>query len=220
MTPSFAAIPEALEALRAGRMVLVSGDGVADRDVVVAAELATAEHVNFMATNARGLVSVALTPAAIERLRLPAMPVRRETPRGSSFMVTVEAASGVSTGISAADRAMTVRVAADPRSIPSDLVQPGHVQAVRAHADGVLQRPGRGEAAVDLTRLAGLEPAAAMCQVLGDDGRVASPSDLLAFGRRHDMPVVTIAALLEHRCRQSVQRLRWPRAHPLPTAAA
>lgn len=217
MTTARASISEAVSALGAGRMVLVHADGDDEGDVVVAARFVTPEQVNFMATHARGIISVALTGAAIDRLGLPAMTARNPSPRDRAFTVSVEAAHGISTGISAADRAMTIRVVADPCSTAGDLVRPGHVFPLRARSGGVVRHPGRVEAAVELARLAGVEPAGALCQVMRDDGTMARLADLLALGDRHGLPLISIADLVEH-CRHLQTRAYRLGELQLPTA--
>jgi 3,4-dihydroxy 2-butanone 4-phosphate synthase/GTP cyclohydrolase II len=184
----------ALEKLQAGGMVVVCDDP--DRedegDVCMAAEFVTAEAIAFMACNARGLICLALPEERCDELELPLMvPANRGTDI-TGFTVSIEAASGVTTGISAADRARTIRVAVDPASGPSDLVRPGHVFPLRARRGGVLERRGQTEAAVDLTRLAGLTAGGVLCEVINDDGTMARGRDLQAFCRRHDLPVVTV----------------------------
>ncbi|MCQ8242102.1 3,4-dihydroxy-2-butanone-4-phosphate synthase [Acetobacteraceae bacterium KSS12] len=182
-------------------MVLMTDD--ADRenegDLVMAAEFVRAEHVNFMVTHARGLVCLPLTGAQIDRLGLPPMVQENTSSRGTAFTVSIEARQGVSTGISAADRAHTMRVAADPRSGPADLGSPGHVFPLRAAEGGVLARPGHTEGSLDLLRLAGLEPASVICEVMNADGTMARMPELEAFSRQHDIPLVTIAEIVAWR---------------------
>jgi 3,4-dihydroxy-2-butanone 4-phosphate synthase len=191
----------ALADLRAGRMVLLCDDR--DRggegDLLVAAEFATAAAVNFMAKEARGLICLALAAERCEELGLEAIGPRGHSPLGDSSMVSIEARSGVSTGISAADRARTIAVAADPNAGAKDLVQPGHVLPLRARPGGVLERPGLVEAAVELTSAAGLRSAAVLCQLMRDDGRMAREQDLELFAGRHGLSVVTVSEVVEHR---------------------
>jgi 3,4-dihydroxy 2-butanone 4-phosphate synthase/GTP cyclohydrolase II len=184
----------ALEKLQAGGMVVVCDDP--DRedegDVCMAAEFVTAEAIAFMACNARGLICLALPEERCDELELPLMVPANNGTDITGFTVSIEAATGVTTGISAADRARTIRVAVDPASGPSDLVRPGHVFPLRARRGGVLERRGQTEAAVDLTRLAGLTAGGVLCEVINDDGTMARGRDLQAFCRRHDLPVVTV----------------------------
>ena len=161
-------------------------------DVCMAAEFVTAEAIAFMACNARGLICLALPEERCDELELPLMVPANNGTDVTGFTVSIEAANGVTTGISAADRARTIRVAVDPASGPSDLVRPGHVFPLRARRGGVLERRGQTEAAVDLTRLAGLTAGGVLCEVINDDGTMARGRDLQAFCRRHDLPVVTV----------------------------
>lgn len=199
----FATIEEAIEDIRQGKFVVVIDD--ADRenegDLTIAAQFAFPEAVNFMATNGRGLICLCLTEERCDELELRQMTDRNETPFGTAFTVSIEAREGVSTGISAHDRARTIEVAIDPASGPSDLVQPGHVFPLRARRGGVLQRSGQTEAAVDLARLAGLTPAGVVCEVMNDDGTMARVSDLVPYCARHGLKLVTIADLIEYRRR-------------------
>jgi 3,4-dihydroxy 2-butanone 4-phosphate synthase/GTP cyclohydrolase II len=196
----FCTVEEALAELRAGRMLVVTDDEDAGSagGLTIAAEHATAEAVNFMATHGRGLISLALTPDRCLALGLPPM-AREEPPHRPAFTVSVEAREGVSTGISAADRARTIRVAVDPDAGPVDLVRPGHMFPVRTRPGGVLERRGRAEAAVDLARLAGLRPAGVTCEILDDDGALATVPELRALCAAHGLRMVSIAALAEHR---------------------
>jgi 3,4-dihydroxy 2-butanone 4-phosphate synthase / GTP cyclohydrolase II len=184
----------ALEQLREGGMVVVCDDP--DRedegDLCMAAELVTPEAVAFMACHARGLICLALPEERCDELDLPLMVPGNAGTEITGFTVSVEAATGVTTGISAADRARTIRVAVDPGSGPADLVRPGHVFPLRARRGGVLERRGQTEAAVDLTRLAGLTPGGVLCEVINDDGTMARGRELESFCRRHDLPVVTV----------------------------
>jgi 3,4-dihydroxy 2-butanone 4-phosphate synthase / GTP cyclohydrolase II len=202
-TSPFATIEEALEDFRAGKFVVVVDD--ADRenegDLTIAAEFATPEAVNFMATHGRGLICLSLTAERCRELELRPMTDRNEAPHNTAFTVSVEAREGVSTGISAHDRARTIQVAIDPRSRPSDLVQPGHVFPLEARAGGVLQRAGQTEAAVDLARLAGLTPAGVVCEVMNDDGTMARVRDLVPYCERHGLKLITVADLIEYRRR-------------------
>jgi 3,4-dihydroxy 2-butanone 4-phosphate synthase / GTP cyclohydrolase II len=199
----FATVDEAIEDLRAGRMVVVVDDPDRENegDLVVAAEFATDEAVNFMATHARGLICLCLTAERCEQLGLPPMTHRNEARLGTAFTVSVEAREGVTTGISAADRAHTIAVAIDPASTPHDLVQPGHVFPLRAREGGVLRRAGQTEAAVDLARLAGLIPAGVVCEIMNEDGTMARVPDLVPYCERHGLRMITVADLIEYRRR-------------------
>jgi 3,4-dihydroxy 2-butanone 4-phosphate synthase/GTP cyclohydrolase II len=215
----FASVEEALEDIRAGRMVVVVDDPDRENegDLVIAAEFATDEAVNFMATHARGLICLCLTADRCEELGLPPMTQRNEARLGTAFTVSVEAREGVTTGISAADRARTIAVAIDPESTPHDLVQPGHIFPLRARDGGVLVRAGQTEAAVDLARLAGLNPAGVICEIMNEDGTMARVPDLVPYCERHGLKMITVADLIEHRRRMEklVERVV---AVKLPTA--
>ncbi|MDP8943742.1 MAG: bifunctional 3,4-dihydroxy-2-butanone-4-phosphate synthase/GTP cyclohydrolase II [Actinomycetota bacterium] len=168
-------------------------------DLVLAAHFATPDAINFMAKEARGLICLALTPERCDELGLELMAAKNESPFETAFTVSIEAREGVTTGISAHDRARTIQVAIDPRSRPEDLVQPGHVFPLKAKAGGVLERTGQTEAAVDLARLAGLNPAGVICEVMNDDGTMARVPDLVRYCRRHGLRMVTVADLIEYR---------------------
>src|SRR2546421_5785059 len=170
-------------------------------DLVIAAQFATPEAVNFMATHARGLICLCLTADRCEELGLPPMTQRNEARLGTAFTVSVEAREGVTTGISAADRAHTIAVAIDPSSSPHDLVQPGHVFPLRARDGGVLVRAGQTEAAVDLARLAGLNPTGVVCEIMNEDGTMARVPDLVPYCERHGLKLVTVADLIAYRRR-------------------
>jgi len=199
----FATIEEAIEEIRAGRFVVVCDD--ADRenegDLTIAAQFVTPEAVNFMAMHGRGLICLCLPAERCDELGLRQMTDMNETPYGTAFTVSIEAREGVSTGISAHDRAHTIQVAIDPSSGPRDLVQPGHVFPLRARPGGVLQRSGQTEASVDLARLAGLVPAGVVCEVMNDDGTMARVPDLVRYCERHGLKMVTVADLIEYRRR-------------------
>jgi len=168
-------------------------------DLTLAAQFATPEAVNFMAKEGRGLICLALTPERCDDLGLDLMAAKNESPFQTAFTVSIEAREGISTGISAHDRARTIQVAIDPRSRPQDLVQPGHVFPLKAKAGGVLERTGQTEAAVDLARLAGLGPAGVICEVMNDDGTMARVPDLAAYCGRHGLKMVTVADLIAYR---------------------
>jgi 3,4-dihydroxy 2-butanone 4-phosphate synthase/GTP cyclohydrolase II len=200
---TFASVEEGIEDIRAGRMVVVvdADDRENEGDLTIAAQFATPEAINFMAKEGRGLICLGLTGERCDALGLRMMTERNETPYGTAFTVSIEAREGISTGISAQDRARTIQVAIDPSKDGSDLVQPGHVFPLRARDGGVLQRAGQTEAAVDLARLAGLIPAGVICEVMKDDGTMARVPDLIEFCARHDMKLVTVADLIEYRRR-------------------
>jgi 3,4-dihydroxy 2-butanone 4-phosphate synthase / GTP cyclohydrolase II len=200
---SFSTIEEALEDIRRGRMVVVCDDENRENegDLTMAAQFATPEAINFMAKEARGLICLALTPDRCDELGLDLMAAKNESPFQTAFTVSVEAREGVTTGISAADRARTIQVAIDPHSKPEDLVQPGHVFPLKAKDGGVLERAGQTEAAVDLARLAGLIPAGVICEVMNEDGTMARVKDLVPYCERHDLKMITVADLIAYRRR-------------------
>ncbi len=199
----FATIEEAIEEIRQGRMVVVCDDEDRENegDLTMAAQFATPEAINFMAKEARGLICLALTPERCDELGLDLMAAKNETPLQTAFTVAIEAREGVTTGISAADRARTIQVAVDPGASPRDLVQPGHVFPLKAKAGGVLERTGQTEAAVDLARLAGLNPAGVICEVMNEDGTMARVPDLIPYCERHDLKMITVADLIAYRRR-------------------
>jgi 3,4-dihydroxy 2-butanone 4-phosphate synthase / GTP cyclohydrolase II len=189
--------------LRAGRMVIMVDDEDRENegDLLIAAEHSTAEAINFMARFGRGLICLTLTRERCERLQLPPMALRNGDKKGTAFTVSIEAAEGVSTGISAADRACTVLAAVSPRARPDDLVQPGHIFPLQAVDGGVLMRAGHTEAGCDLAAMAGCTPASVICEIMKDDGTMARLPDLQLFAAEHDLKIGTIADLIEHRSR-------------------
>src|ERR671935_1546396 len=197
----FATIDEAILDLQRGRMVIVVDDEDRENegDITVAAQFCTSEQVAFMRKHCSGVICVALAPERIAQLDLPPMVSRNEARLGTAFTVSVDAREGVSTGISAADRARTIRVLADPRARPADLVRPGHVFPLRSREGGVLVRAGQTEAAVDLCRLAGLEPVGVICEVTNPDGSMARLPALRRFARTHQIRIVTVKDLIAHR---------------------
>jgi 3,4-dihydroxy 2-butanone 4-phosphate synthase/GTP cyclohydrolase II len=215
----FSAVEDAIEDIRRGRMVVVCDDETRENegDLTMAAQFATPEAVNFMAKEARGLVCLALTPERCDELGLDLMAAKNESPFQTAFTISVEAREGVTTGISAADRARTIQVAIDPHSRPEDLVQPGHVFPLKAKEGGVLERAGQTEAAVDLARLAGLIPAGVICEVMNEDGTMARVPDLVPYCELHGLKMITVAALIAYRRRTEklVERVVSTR---LPTA--
>jgi 3,4-dihydroxy 2-butanone 4-phosphate synthase/GTP cyclohydrolase II len=203
VTTPFATIEEAIEEIREGRMVVVVDDPGRENegDLTIAAQFATPDAVNFMATHARGLICLCLTEERADELGLRPMTEHNEAPLGTAFTVSIEAREGVTTGISAADRSRTIQVAVHPDSTPHDLVQPGHVFPLRAKPGGVLERIGQTEAAVDLARLAGLTPAGVICEIMNDDGTMARVPDLVPYCERHGLKMITVADLVEYRRR-------------------
>ena len=197
----FASIPEAIEDFKAGRMLVVVDDEDRENegDLTCAAEYTTPEIINFMAVHGRGLVCVALAPEVCDRLELRAMSARNTSQFGTAFCEAVDAADGVTTGISAADRARTIEVIMDPGSRPGDLARPGHMFPLRAREGGVLVRTGQTEAAVDLARLAGLRPGGVICEVMKDDGTMARVPDLIEFCRLHNLKMISVADLIRYR---------------------
>jgi 3,4-dihydroxy 2-butanone 4-phosphate synthase / GTP cyclohydrolase II len=202
-TRHFAGIEDAIEDIRQGKFVVVvdAADRENEGDLTIAAQFATPEAINFMAKHARGLICLPLTEERCDELGLRQMAERNETPLQTAFTVSIEAREGVSTGISAQDRSRTIQVAIDPTKGPGDLVQPGHVFPLRAREGGVLQRAGQTEAAVDLARLAGLNPAGVVCEVMKEDGTMARVPDLVDFCERHAVRLITVADLIEYRRR-------------------
>ena len=202
-TSPFAAVEEAIDDIRQGKFVVVvdASDRENEGDLTIAAQFATPEAINFMATHARGLICLCLTEERCDELGLEPMTQRNETPYGTAFTVSIEAREGISTGISAADRSRTIQVAIDPTKGPADLVRPGHIFPLRAKPGGVLQRAGQTEAAVDLARLAGLNPAGVVCEVMNEDGTMARVPDLIPYCRTHNIKLVTVADLIEYRRR-------------------
>jgi 3,4-dihydroxy 2-butanone 4-phosphate synthase/GTP cyclohydrolase II len=199
----FSTIEEAIEEIRRGKMVVICDgeDRENEGDLVMAAQFATPEGINFMAKEARGLICLALTPERCGQLGLNLMAAKNEAPLQTAFTVTIEAAGGVSTGISAHDRAHTIQVAIDPASGPRDIVVPGHMFPLQAREGGVLERTGHTEASVDIARLAGLTPAGVICEVMNDDGTMARVPDLIPYCAKHDLKMVTVAELIAYRRR-------------------
>jgi 3,4-dihydroxy 2-butanone 4-phosphate synthase/GTP cyclohydrolase II len=199
----FATIEEAIEDIRQGKMVVVCDDEDRENegDLTMAAQFVTPEAVNFMAREGRGLICLALTPERCDELGLNLMAAKNESSFQTPFTVSIEARTGVSTGISAADRARTIQVAIDPSASPRELVQPGHVFPLKAKAGGTLERVGQTEAAVDLARLAGLIPAGVICEVMNDDGTMARVDDLVGYCARHGLKMITVADLVAYRRR-------------------
>jgi 3,4-dihydroxy 2-butanone 4-phosphate synthase / GTP cyclohydrolase II len=198
---SLHSIPEIIAELKAGRMVVLVDDEQRENegDLVLAADFVTPEAINFMSKHGRGLICLTLTEQRCRQLNLPLMVRDNRSPLGTAFTVSIEAASGVTTGISAHDRARTVQAAAAPDARPEDIVQPGHIFPLMAQAGGVLVRAGHTEAGCDLATLAGLTPAAVICEILKDDGTMARLPDLLEFSARHGVKIASIAELIRFR---------------------
>jgi 3,4-dihydroxy 2-butanone 4-phosphate synthase / GTP cyclohydrolase II len=224
---AFATVEEAIEDIRHGKFVVVvdAADRENEGDLTIAAQFATPEAIAFMATHGRGLICLCLTEDRCDELRLQPMTERNETPFGTAFTISVEAREGITTGISAHDRSRTIQVAIDPSKGRGDLVQPGHVFPLRARDGGVLRRAGQTEAAVDLARLAGLNPAGVVCEVMKDDGTMARVPDLVPYCEEHGLKLITVADLIEYRRRTEklVERttsVRLPTAYGEFTAVA
>ncbi|HTT11143.1 MAG TPA: bifunctional 3,4-dihydroxy-2-butanone-4-phosphate synthase/GTP cyclohydrolase II [Burkholderiaceae bacterium] len=196
-----ASVPEIVEEIRRGNIVVLVDDEDRENegDLVFAADFVSAEKINFLARYGRGLICMPITAERGAQLALTPMAARNRTVHGTNFTVAIEAAEGIATGISAADRAHTIRVATRPDARPDDIVQPGHVFPLVAHAGGVLVRAGHTEACCDLARLAGLNPAAVLCEIMNDDGTMARLPDLIPFARKHSLRIGTIADLIHYR---------------------
>ena len=199
----FAAVEDAIEAIRHGQMVIVIDDEDRENegDLTMAAEKVTPEAINFMAKFGRGLICLPMTGERLDKLEIPLMVTQNSTRFETAFCVPIEAKRGTSTGISAADRAATVRAAIHPKTKPSDLARPGHMFPLRARDGGVLVRAGQTEAAVDLARIAGLTPAGVICEIMNDDGTMARVPALTKFARKHQLLMITIADLIRYRMR-------------------
>jgi 3,4-dihydroxy 2-butanone 4-phosphate synthase/GTP cyclohydrolase II len=197
----FNSIDEAIEELRGGRMIILVDDEDRENegDLCMAAEKVTPEAINFMAKHGRGLVCLSLTPEKVSALKLPMMAEQNTSTFGTAFTVSIEAKKGVTTGISAHDRAITIRTAIDPATIPEDLARPGHVFPLRAKPGGVLQRAGQTEGSVDLARLAGLYPSGVICEIMSDDGTMARVPELMRVAEEHGLKIVTIKDLINYR---------------------
>lgn len=218
MKYKFNTIEEALEDLRAGKMVILVDDEDRENegDLCIAAENVTAEAINFMATHGRGLICLSLTPERVSALKLPMMADENTSSFGTAFTVSIEAKKGVTTGISAHDRATTIRTAIDPSTGPEDLARPGHVFPLRAKPGGVLQRAGQTEGSVDLARLAGLYPAGVICEIMNEDGTMARVPHLMKFSQTHKVKVVTVKDLINYRMKMESFVHRVSEVH-LPT---
>jgi 3,4-dihydroxy 2-butanone 4-phosphate synthase/GTP cyclohydrolase II len=202
----FASIEEAAADMRDGRMIIIVDDEDRENegDLVCAAELVTPEAVNFMATHARGLICMPLTEERCDELHLTMQVADNTSFLGTAFTVSIEARKGVTTGISAADRATTILTAVDPKTRPQDLARPGHVFPLRAKKGGVLVRPGQTEASVDLARIAGLNPAAVICEIMNEDGTMARLPQLEEFAAKHGLKIITVADLVRYRMQKEI----------------
>ena len=198
---SFISVPEALEEILAGRQMVIVDDEDRENegDLMIAAEKVTHEAINFMATHGRGLICLALTEERLDHLRIPLMTERNTSRLGTAFCESIDAAHGVTTGISAADRAHTILTAIDPATAPADLARPGHIPPLRARKGGVLVRAGQTEASVDLARLAGLIPAGVICEIMNEDGTMARVPQLKKFCERHDLRMLSVAEVIRYR---------------------
>ncbi|KTD75609.1 bifunctional 3,4-dihydroxy-2-butanone-4-phosphate synthase/GTP cyclohydrolase II [Legionella waltersii] len=203
MKHPFATIEQAIETLKAGKMIILLDDEHRENegDLVIAAEHVTPEAINFMSRFGCGLICLPMAEELIDQLQLPMMAQNNKSPYGTAFTVSIEAASGVSTGISAKDRAQTIKVAIASESGPSDIISPGHVFPLRARSKGVLERTGQTEGSVDLVKLAGLRPAAVICEIINEDGTMSRRDELSKFSQKHQIPMVTIKDLIAYRIR-------------------
>src|SRR5438445_937211 len=203
---SFHTIEEAIDDIRQGKMIILVDDEDRENegDLTMAAEKVTPDAINFMAQYGRGLICLSLTSERLAELQIPPMveDIDNTSPFGTAFMISIEARRGVTTGISAADRATTVLTAVNPKTKPEDLVRPGHIFPLRARAGGVLERTGQTEGSVDLARLAGLSPAGVICEIMNDDGSMARMPDLERFAAEHGLMILSIADLIEYRLRE------------------
>jgi len=198
----FDSVEDAIRDLHTGRMiVVVDNERGYSGDLVMAAEMVSSDAINFMAMYGRGLICLSMTPERIDQLDLPLMVRNEPEYTGAAFTVSIEAATGVTTGISASDRARTIRTAIDPQASPDDLVRPGHIFPIRAEKKGLLVRAGQTEGSVDLARLAGLFPAGVICEILNEDGTMAHKSELFAFAHRFHLTMVTLSDIIRYRLR-------------------
>lgn len=221
MSKQFDSIEDGIEDIRAGKMIILVDDEDRENegDLVCAGEHASAEVVNFMARFGRGLICLAMTDEQVERLKLPMMAASNDSPFGTNFTVSIEAAQGVTTGISAADRAKTIAAAIGPNAQPSDITMPGHIFPLKARLGGVLQRSGHTEASVDLARLAGLDPSGVICEIMNDDGTMARYAELKEFAEHHNLKICTIADLIKYRM-SNEHMVELAAESNLPTAVA
>jgi len=200
----FNTIEEALDDIKKGKMVILVDDEDRENegDLTMAAEAVTPEAINFMATHGRGLICLSLTSERVEELQLPMMTTDNTSSFGTAFTISIEAKKGVTTGISAADRATTIKVAINPASGPEDLARPGHIFPLRARPGGVLQRTGQTEGSVDLARLAGLYPAGVICEIMNDDGTMSRVPHLMEFAKKFSLKIITVKDLIAYRVRK------------------
>jgi len=218
MATPFDSIEDAIRDIKKGKFVVLVDDEDRENegDLVIAAEKVTPQAINFMARHARGLICLALTPERVEQLQLPQQAVENTATFGTAFTVSIDARKDITTGISAADRATTIHVAIDPKSKPSDLARPGHIFPLKAQKGGVLRRAGQTEGSVDLARLAGLQPAGVICEIMNEDGTMARVPELSKFAKAHKLKLVTVKALIEYRMRRETFVKRMASAR-LPT---
>ena len=204
MSPRLHRVEDAVRDIKEGKFVILIDDEDRENegDLVIAAEFATSNAVNFMAQHARGLICLALTPERVEELHLPQQAAENTATFGTAFTVSIDAKDGITTGISASDRAKTIQVAIDPKCKPTDLARPGHVFPLRAQLGGVLKRAGQTEGSVDLARLAGLYPAGVICEIMNEDGTMARVPELSRFAAKHKLKMITIKALIEYRMKR------------------
>ena len=214
----FHTIPEALQDIQAGKCVVLvdDEDRETEGDLVLAAEQVTPDAINFMAKYGRGLICLALTPERVEELKLPPQSQENTATFGTAFTVSIDAAKNITTGISAADRAATIKLAVTPGAKPTDFARPGHVFPLKAHKGGVLRRAGQTEGSVDLARLAGLLPAAVICEIMNDDGTMARVPHLMEFAKQHQLKIITVKDLIQYRLHRETFVKEMVRAN-LPT---
>ncbi len=215
---AFNTIPEALQDFQDGKSIILVDDEDRENegDLVLAAELVTPDAINFMAKYGRGLICLALTPERVEELKLPPQAQENTATFGTAFTVSIDAANDITTGISAADRATTIKLAVDPNAKPTDFARPGHVFPLKAHKGGVLRRAGQTEGSVDLARLAGLKPAAVICEIMNDDGTMARVPHLREFAKLHQLKIITVKDLIQYRLHRETFVKEMVRAN-LPT---
>src|SRR5438132_7095559 len=204
MASPFDSIEEAIKDIKRGKFVILVDDEDRENegDLVMAAEKVTPQAINFMAKHARGLICVALTLERVGELQLPPQAHENTAAFGTAFTVSIDARRNITTGISAADRATTIRTAVDPACKPGDLARPGHIFPLKAQKGGVLKRAGQTEGSVDLARLSGFSPAGVLCEIMNEDGTMARVPELAEFAKRHKLKLITIKALIEHRMRR------------------
>ncbi len=218
MASPFHSIEDAIKDIKKGKCIILVDDEDRENegDLVIAAEHVTPQAINFMAKHARGLICLALTPERVEELQLPQQAAENTATFGTAFTVSIDARKDITTGISAADRATTIQVAIDPKSKPGDLAKPGHIFPLKAQQGGVLRRAGQTEGSVDLARLAGLNPAGVICEIMNEDGTMARVPELAKFAKVHKLKMVTIKALIEYRMQRETFVRRMASAR-LPT---